>query len=114
MRNTKVPFVCLAWAQLNSAVRISPTCGVPVGEGQKRTRTGVSAGTEGREAAGDAEAVVIVASTLPPAARGLGGPGSAADYGVGQPADSFDFHLKAVAGVNQADPGRGAGHDDVA
>ena len=29
------------------AVRIKPTCGVPVGEGQNRTRTGVEASTAG-------------------------------------------------------------------
>ena len=39
MRKTNVPPTCRAYAQLNSAVRIRPTCGVPVGEGQKRTRT---------------------------------------------------------------------------
>ena len=39
MRNTRVPPVCRAHAQLNSAVRTRPTCGVPVGDGQKRTRT---------------------------------------------------------------------------
>jgi hypothetical protein len=38
VRNTKVPPTWRAYAQLNSAVRMSPTCGVPVGEGQKRTR----------------------------------------------------------------------------
>ena len=40
MRNTKVPPWCRANAQLNSAVLASPTCGVPVGDGQKRARTG--------------------------------------------------------------------------
>src|SRR6476620_9459069 len=72
MRNTKVPLVCRAWAQLNRAVRIRPTCGVPVGDGQNRTRTGVSAVTSPVEAAGAelgtasaAEAVVIVVPTLP-------------------------------------------------
>ena len=40
MRNTNVPPMCRAYAQLNSAVRMRPTCGVPVGDGQKRTRTG--------------------------------------------------------------------------
>src|SRR5262245_29340291 len=39
MRNTKVPPTCRAYAQLNSAVRTSPTCGFPVGDGLKRTRT---------------------------------------------------------------------------
>src|SRR5690606_7647065 len=39
MRKTKVPPTWRAYAQLNRAVRMSPTCGVPVGEGQKRTRT---------------------------------------------------------------------------
>ena len=39
MRKTKVPPVCRACAQLNSAVRTMPTCGRPVGDGQKRTRT---------------------------------------------------------------------------
>src|SRR6187549_1909026 len=39
MRKTNVPPVWRAYAQLNRAVRIRPTCGVPVGEGQKRTRT---------------------------------------------------------------------------
>src|SRR5687768_1179170 len=70
MRNTNVPLVCRAWAQLKRAVRIRPTCGVPVGEGQNRTRTGVSAVTSRRaelETAFDAEGVVIVTPTLPPA-----------------------------------------------
>src|SRR6187549_1304105 len=39
MRKTSVPPLWRAYAQLNSTVRISPTCGRPVGEGQKRTRT---------------------------------------------------------------------------
>ena len=38
-RKTKSPPVCRAYAQLNSAVRIRPTCGVPVGDGQNLTRT---------------------------------------------------------------------------
>ncbi len=40
MRKTNVPPVCRAYAQLNRAVRMRPTCGVPVGDGQNRTRTG--------------------------------------------------------------------------
>ena len=39
MRKTNVPPVCRACAQLNSAVRISPTCTIPVGDGQNRVRT---------------------------------------------------------------------------
>src|SRR6476661_9373153 len=76
MRNTKVPLVCLAWAQLKRAVRIKPTWGVPVGEGQNRTRTGVSAVTSRvasrvssvvavLETASGAVGVVIVIPTLP-------------------------------------------------
>jgi hypothetical protein len=33
---------------LNSAVRISPTCGVPVGDGQNLTRTSVPVAVENR------------------------------------------------------------------
>ena len=59
MRKTKVPPVWRAQAQLNRQVRTMPTWGVPVGEGQKRTRTGedpgaargVRAGASGRETA---------------------------------------------------------------
>src|SRR6478736_924842 len=40
MRKTRVPWWCRAKAQLNRAVRTRPTWGLPVGEGQKRTRTG--------------------------------------------------------------------------
>src|SRR5262245_21063704 len=40
MRNTNIPPTCRAYAQLNNAVRTSPTCGFPVGDGLKRTRTG--------------------------------------------------------------------------
>src|SRR3954471_22868565 len=40
MRKTRVPWWCRANAQLNRAVRTRPTWGLPVGEGQKRTRTG--------------------------------------------------------------------------
>src|SRR6476661_11182712 len=82
MRNTKVPLVCLAWAQLKRAVRIRPTCGVPVGDGQNRTRTGVSAVTSRvasrvisvvavLETASGAVGVVIVVPTLPRARRGI-------------------------------------------
>src|SRR3954469_14242087 len=39
MRKTSVPWWCRANAQLNRAVRTRPTWGLPVGEGQKRTRT---------------------------------------------------------------------------
>src|SRR5690349_17562827 len=42
MRKTNwapLPWWCRANAQLNRAVRTSPTWGLPVGEGQKRTRT---------------------------------------------------------------------------
>ncbi len=40
MRNTNVPPWWRANAQLNSAVRARPTCGLPVGDGAIRTRTG--------------------------------------------------------------------------
>src|ERR1700712_2988513 len=46
MRNTNVPPVCRACAQLKSAVRTRPTCGVPVGDGQKRTRTSAPVAVE--------------------------------------------------------------------
>src|SRR5690348_12071117 len=39
MRKTRVPSLCRANAQLNRAVRTRPTWGLPVGDGQKRTRT---------------------------------------------------------------------------
>ena len=39
IRNTRTPPWCRAKAQLNSAVRAIPTCGVPVGDGQKRATT---------------------------------------------------------------------------
>ena len=37
-----VPPVCRACAQLNSAVRIRPTCTMPVGDGQNRVRTSLT------------------------------------------------------------------------
>src|SRR5690349_9655133 len=46
MRKTNwapLPWWCRANAQLNRAVRTRPTWGLPVGEGQKRTRTGALA-----------------------------------------------------------------------
>src|SRR5262245_61843909 len=43
MRNTSVPLLWRAKAQLNRTVRIRPTCGVPVGDGQKRARTSAAA-----------------------------------------------------------------------
>src|SRR4051812_24254780 len=42
MRKTSVPWWCRANAQLNRAVRTRPTWGLPVGEGQKRTRMGLA------------------------------------------------------------------------
>src|SRR5680860_1496464 len=42
IRKTNVPLWWRANAQLNSAVRAIPTCGLPVGEGQKRATTGRS------------------------------------------------------------------------
>src|SRR5680860_1065540 len=40
IRKTNVPLWWRANAQLNKAVRAIPTCGLPVGEGQKRATTG--------------------------------------------------------------------------
>src|SRR5918999_1376450 len=53
MRRTSFPPVCRAKSQLNRNVRTSPTCGLPVGDGGKRTRMGrsVTGGDPIREAA---------------------------------------------------------------
>src|SRR3982750_298454 len=45
MRKTNVPPWCRANAQLKRAVLAMPTCGLPVGDGQKRTRTEDAAGS---------------------------------------------------------------------
>src|SRR5690349_17180174 len=45
MRNTNRPPWWRAYAQLNSAVRAIPTCGLPVGDGQKRATTGLASVT---------------------------------------------------------------------
>src|SRR5689334_25285344 len=84
MRKTRVPWWCRANAQLNRAVRTRPTCGLPVGEGQKRTRTGEPGAL----------------ATL--------------DNLVGESADAFDGDGDLVADVQGADPRGGAGEDDVA
>src|ERR1700761_7338247 len=81
MRNTSVPRWCRAKAQLNRAVRTRPTWGLPVGEGQKRTRTE---------------------------------PLATLDHLVGESADAFDGDGDLVADGERADPGGGAGEDDVA
>src|SRR6478736_3206400 len=84
MRKTRVPWWWRAKAQLNSAVRTRPTWGLPVGEGQKRTRTSVEGALATR------------------------------DHLVGESADAFDGDGDVVAGVQGADPGGGAGEDHVA
>src|SRR5689334_16326322 len=84
MRKTRVPWWCRANAQLNRAVRTRPTCGLPVGEGQKRTRTG------------EPDALATL------------------DNLAGESADAFDGDGDLVADVQGADPSRGAGEDHVA
>src|SRR3954454_15201232 len=84
MRKTSVPWWCRANAQLNRAVRTRPTWGLPVGEGQKRTRT---AGTG-------------ALATL--------------DNLVGESADAFDGDGDLVADGERPDACRGAREDHVA
>src|SRR4051794_41508849 len=85
IRNTKVPPLWRANAQLNNAVRARPTCGEPVGDGQKRTRTEESA------------------------------PGSVTgDHLVRQGPDAGYGHLDLVADVHRADALGRAGQDHVA
>src|SRR5512141_2312605 len=84
MRNTNVPPWWRANAQLNRAVRARPTCGLPVGEGQKRTRTF------------DAGASVT------------------GNHLAGQGADAGDGDLDLVADVHGTDTLGGAGEDHVA
>src|SRR5690242_4952280 len=84
MRKTRAPWWCLANAQLNRAVRTRPTWGLPVGEGQKRTRTGEPGAL----------------ATL--------------DNLVGESADAFDGDGDLVADSQGADPCRGAREDHVA
>src|SRR3954451_17688731 len=84
MRKTSVPWWCRANAQLNRAVRTRPTWGLPVGEGQNRTRT---AGTG-------------ALATL--------------DNLVGESADAFDGDGDLVADGERPDACRGAREDHVA
>src|SRR6478736_7617169 len=84
MRKTRVPWWWRAKAQLNSAVRTRPTWGLPVGEGQKRTRTSVEGALATR------------------------------DHLVGESADAFDGDGDLVADVQGADPCGGPGEDHVA
>src|SRR5688500_11397133 len=84
MRKTRVPWWWRAKAQLNRAVRTRPTWGLPVGDGQKRTRTGEPGAL----------------ATL--------------DNLVGESADAFDADGDLVADSERADPCRGAREDHVA
>src|SRR5215467_12757486 len=84
MRKTRVPWWCRAYAQLNRAVRTRPTCGLPVGDGQKRTRTGEPGAL----------------ATL--------------DNLVGESADAFDGDGDLVADGERSDACRGAREDHVA
>src|SRR5690349_17445428 len=97
MRKTRVPWWCRAKAQLNRAVRTRPTWGLPVGEGQKRTRTadGGAPCSNGAESLGEGALATL-------------------DNLVGESADAFDGDGDLVADVEGADPCRGAGEDDVA
>ena len=114
MRNTNVPPMWRAYAQLNRAVRISPTCGVPVGEGQNRTRTsdpvtGVAGVPDGH--GGGAVSVGVGGRSR----DSVVAPGSvAADDRVAQDADLLDLDLDDVAVHDRPDAGGGAGEDDVA
>jgi hypothetical protein len=56
--------VCLAYAQLKSAVRMSPTCGVPVGDGQKRTRTSLPVAVLNGYAAAEEVSDIVAQSTV--------------------------------------------------
>src|SRR5512144_1334349 len=87
IRNTNVPPTCRANAQLNSAVRARPTCGLPVGDGQNLTRT----------AEPSAEAGSVTGYHL-----------------VGQRPDARDRHVDLVTRVHRTDTLGGAGEDDVA
>src|SRR5512144_3348669 len=88
MRNTNVPPWCRAKAQLNSAVRARPTCGLPVGDGQNLTRT---------------------------AEPSPAGAGSVTSYHlVGQGPDAGDRHVDLVAGAHGSDTFGCAGEDHVA
>src|SRR3954468_12171220 len=73
MRKTRVPWWCRANAQLKRAVRTRPTWGLPVGEGQNRTRT---------------PEVPVFRGAL-----------ATRDHLVGESADAFDGDGDLVAGV---------------
>src|SRR5688500_6049646 len=93
MRNTKVPPWCRANAQLKSAVRASPTCGDPVGDGQNLTLTGASTPSL-------PFTVSAVRSVTPL-------------HLVRQGPDALDDHVHLVADAHRADALGGAGEDYV-
>src|SRR5690606_38057939 len=86
MRNTNRPPWWRANAQLNSAVRAMPTCGLPVGDGQKRATTSLPV------------AVVHRVSVI-------------GHHRVGQGAQAVDRHGHVVAGLHGSDSLGGAGQD---
>ena len=120
IRNTSLPPVWCAYAQLNRAVRTIPTCGVPVGEGQKRTRVWLASAS-----AGPRYSVIIVLLYMCQRFRwrggvlfgtrlsGAGWGGLAADSGD-ERADAFNFHLDLVAFVQHGGSCGGSGEDNVA
>src|SRR3954469_18113620 len=97
MRKTRGPWWCRANAQLNRAVRTRPTRGLPVGEGQTRTRPGDGGTPCSSEAESLGEGALATLDNL-----------------VGECADAFDGDGDLVADVEGADPCGGAGEDDVA
>src|ERR671911_1207091 len=107
IRNTNVPPKCRANAQLNNVVRMRPTCGLPVGEGEKRTRT--SDGARSPSTSSSAVPTRSVTGITRASSRGGG-----RDHAVGQRADAFDGDGDLVALDDRPDAGRGAGEDDVA
>src|SRR5699024_10428605 len=101
MRKTRVPPWWRAKAQLNRAVRINPTCGVPVGDGQNRTRT---AGAD----------VALMSARLALGARARSAWSAAADHRIAQHPDALDVDLDGLTVDDRPHTGRGAGQDHIA
>src|ERR1700729_363263 len=94
IRSTNTPPGCLANAQSNSAVRMLPTCRSPLGDGAKRTRTGVPPAAPG-DPAGPACSVTVY-------------------HPVAQSSDALDRDRHLVTVLERADARRGAGQQHVA
>src|SRR5688500_14915116 len=90
MRKTNDPPWWRAKAQLKSAVRASPTCGEPVGEGQNLTRTGAST-----------PSLPFTVWSVTPM------------HLVRQGSEPFDHDVHLVADLHRTDTLRGAGQDHV-